>query len=167
MNVLLCIGNEQKKDDGLGPYVAKAIQLPDWEVIDAGTVPEKYTGDIKRERPEYLVIVDAADMGLRAGTTRVVPTDKIVQVGISTHSLPLSVMIDYISEHVGQTIVIGVQPKVTSLGEGMSRSVKKAGMRLIKVLEELDRKKKLEKLEQRLEKLLKVLDLPEVKENIL
>ena len=53
MNYLLvCIGNREGGDDGVGPFIAdecKKLQLDNIEVIDVGISPENYTGIIKQK----------------------------------------------------------------------------------------------------------------------
>ena len=65
--IVLGVGNELKSDDGVGPFIIK--QLKDQNIenenmlfIDAETVPENFTGKIRKENPTHLIIVDACLM---------------------------------------------------------------------------------------------------------
>ncbi len=133
-NVLMGIGNEMRGDDGIGVYVAKNFKKEGWKVIVAGQVPEDFTGEIKRLKPEKLVLVDAALMGLDPGEIRIVPVEKISDVAFSTHGMPLSFFISYLKGFVGKIVLIGIQPERLEFGESLSENVIEAGKRLIEII---------------------------------
>ncbi|MCK5636514.1 MAG: hydrogenase maturation protease, partial [Thermoplasmatales archaeon] len=81
-----------------------------------------------------LIIVDAVDMNLEPGEIRIVPKEKIGVMHISTHGIPISVLIKYLEQHVENIIFIGIQPKVMS-GK-LTDIVKKSGDDLVIVLKE-------------------------------
>lgn len=131
--LVMCIGNRDGGDDAVGPYVADKLKN-DFTVIDAGTVPENYTSVVKKHNPKNLIIVDAVDMNLEPGEIRIVPKEKIGVMHISTHGIPISVLIKYLEQHVENIIFIGIQPKVMS-GK-LTDIVKKSGDDLVIVLKE-------------------------------
>ena len=111
--VVLCIGNKDGGDDAIGPFIAN--NLKDFEsnnliIIDAGVNPENFTGVVKEFLPEQLIIVDAIDMNLEKGEIRRVPADKISVMHVSTHGIPLSVLIKYFKQYIKKIILIGIQP---------------------------------------------------------
>ncbi len=134
MKVLMGIGNELRGDDAIGLYVARRFRREGWKVIVAGQVPEDFTSEIKRIRPDLLVIVDAALMGLEPGDIRRIPPEKIPGVSFSTHGMPLSFLISYLREYVGETIIIGIQPLSMEFGAEMSDVVREAGDSLLRIL---------------------------------
>ncbi len=134
MKVLMGIGNELRGDDAIGLYVARRFRREGWKVIVAGQVPEDFTSEIKRIRPGLLVIVDAALMGLEPGDIRRIPPEKIPGVSFSTHGMPLSFLISYLREYVGETIIIGIQPLSMEFGAEMSDVVREAGDSLLRIL---------------------------------
>ena len=138
----MCIGNRDGGDDGIGPYVADTLKIdsPDVTVLDCGITPENYTAVVKRHKPKTLVLIDAADMGLAAGDIRIIPKEKLGSMHISTHGIPLSVLITYLEQEADHIIVIGIQPK--HMSGTMSSTVKKSGDHLIDIL----RKKKYEQI---------------------
>jgi hydrogenase 3 maturation protease len=132
--MLLGIGNPLLGDDGAGNYVADRFRAPGWMVVDCGTVPENFTGTVKREHPELLLLVDAADMALSPGEFRIVRPDDIAAVTFGTHSLPLNLFLEYLAESVGAAIFIGIQPGRIIMGEGLSDPVRQGADRLISIL---------------------------------
>lgn len=128
--LLLCIGNRGGGDDAIGPYIADQLDSDEnISVIDCGTNPENYTSVVKRHNPKNLIIIDAVDIGLKPGEIRIVPKEKIGVMHISTHGIPISVLIGYLGQYVENIIFIGIQPKNMS-GE-MTEIVRKSGDKLI------------------------------------
>ena len=135
MNVLLGVGNKSNGDDGIGVYVARKFKHKDWIAIDCATVPENYIGKIVRYKPKKVVIIDAADMGLKPGEIRRIPKEKVGKASFSTHSIPLSLFISHLKELTGADItLIGIQPK--SLYGKMSKEVKEAAEKVIEYIKE-------------------------------
>jgi hydrogenase 3 maturation protease len=133
--LILCIGNQEGGDDGIGPYIAERLknELSQDMVLDCGTTPENYTGVIKRRQPKTLILIDAAEMNLPPGEIRIIPREKIVTMHLSTHGIPLSVFIEYMEKEVPSIIFIGVQPE--TMQGTISKSVKKSGEELITLLQ--------------------------------
>ncbi len=133
MNILLGIGNEMNGDDAVGIYVARKIKCKGWKSIDCATVPENFVGEIYRYKPDKVVIVDAADMNLKAGEVRRISKDKIGKATFSTHSVPLSLFISHLQKLMNtEVFLIGIQPK-SMYGE-MSEEVKRAGEEVIEYI---------------------------------
>ena len=130
--MILGIGNEIKGDDGLGPIITKkSSSLFDKNkniiVFDGGTVPENYTGSIRKEKPTHIVLIDAVDMKKEPGYIRVVEKEEIANYNISTHAMPISYLIKYIETTIGaQIILVGVQPKSMGFAEPVSKEVEKS-----------------------------------------
>ena len=134
MKVLMGVGNELRGDDVVGIYVARNFKKDGWYVIVAGQVPEDFSSEIKKLRPELLIIVDAALMGLKPGEFRIVPPEKIPKVAFSTHGMPLSFFINYLKEYVGKIILIGIEPRQMEFGRNMSDEVKEGASNLLDIL---------------------------------
>ena len=130
--LFVCIGNLDGGDDGVGPYITKLLKKEDFNVIDAQTYPENYTGKIKDLNPEKLIIIDAIDMGIEPGEIRIVPKEKIGLMTISTHGLPLSVIIGYLEKDIKNIKLVGIQPKAMS-GE-LSKEIKKSAEELVLII---------------------------------
>ncbi|HEX9157739.1 MAG TPA: hydrogenase maturation protease, partial [Syntrophales bacterium] len=69
----------------------------------------------------------AADMDLRPGETRLIGPDRIDDPFLmSTHTLPLSYLVQAIGEFVPDVQLLGIQPRVVAFGYPMSPEVKQA-----------------------------------------
>ena len=142
--LVLGIGNRLGGDDAAGTHVvdminrrrhrAKALFPPEIMAIDAGAAPESYTSVIRQRRPDLLILVDAADMGLPPGALRTIAPEKISVVSFSTHHMPLSMFIAYVKEFCGKVLLVGVQPERTEAGSGISKAVRKSVKKLAEVI---------------------------------
>ena len=93
--IILGVGNELKSDDGVGPFIINKlkeenIESNDLLFINAETVPENFTGKIRKENPTHLIIVDACLMDSEPGDMQIVNKYEFANIGISTHSMSLS-----------------------------------------------------------------------------
>lgn len=133
--LIMCIGNRDGGDDSLGPYIADRLKKNFHvdNVLDCGTTPENYTGIVKTTQPQTLILIDAADMNLPAGTIRIIQKEKLGSMHISTHGIPLSVLITYLEKIVDHIILIGIQPK--HMTGPLSQVVKQSADWLITLLE--------------------------------
>jgi len=136
----MCIGNRDGGDDAVGPYIADQLKSTTVDVLDCGTTPENYTSLVKKHDPEHLIIIDAVEMGLFPGEKRIVPKEKIGVMHISTHGIPISVLINYLEQYVKNIIFIGIQPKTMS--GNLTDVVKKSADELAEMI----KNKKLEQI---------------------
>jgi hydrogenase 3 maturation protease len=142
--IVLGIGNRLGGDDAAGTCVVDLLNrrrhrvtgssVPEIIAIDAGTVPESYTSVIRQQRPDLLIMVDAADMGLRPGALRIIPPERISVLSFSTHHMPLSMFVSYVNEFCGKILLVGVQPEVTSMSKCLSEVVRKRVEELVEVI---------------------------------
>ncbi len=138
MMILLGVGNPLLTDDGVGCFIADEFRSDGWTTFCGETAPENFTAPIRRLDPELLLIVDAAEMGLPAGSIRIIPHDQIDDTSIGTHMLPLSHLIHYLSSDIPEILFIGIQPETIEPGERLSPAVQDAAAVLIEVLEKGD-----------------------------
>jgi len=134
VRMLFGIGNTLHRDDGAGNYIASRFRARGWLALDCGTMPENFTGVVRRHRPEILILVDAADLGLAPGRFRIVSPEKIGDVSTGTHNLPLSHLIGFLSESAGRILFIGIQPGDVGDGEGITQVVREGADQLIDLL---------------------------------
>ena len=118
------IGDEFIPPDRLGMHAAREIKkenLPEVEVFLAGTVPESITGPLRRFRPDHVFFLDAADMGAQPGTIAVIEPERVQATLISTHVLPLTVVMDYVERETGAGVtLLGIQPNLTGADRDLS-----------------------------------------------
>jgi hydrogenase 3 maturation protease len=139
--VILGIGNDMRGDDGLGSLLARKLMnmLKDNQyvkVYDGGTVPENFTGAIKRDNPSHIIVIDAVEMNEKPGNIRLIAKNEIANYSISTHALPLSFLIRYLESASGaQIVLLGIQPKNLDLTNIISSEVEKSITYLLKMFD--------------------------------
>jgi len=118
------IGDELIPPDRLGMLTARELEqqhLPGVRFFFAGTVPESITGSLRRYQPGHILFLDAADIGARPGTIAVIEPDQLQASLISTHVLPLSVVMDYLERETGAGVTLmGIQPDLTGFDKDLS-----------------------------------------------
>ena len=128
-------------DDGLGSLLARKLMnmLKDNQyvkVYDGGTVPENFTGAIKRDNPSHIIVIDAVEMNEKPGNIRLIAKNEIANYSISTHALPLSFLIRYLESASGaQIVLLGIQPKNLDLTNIISSEVEKSITYLLKMFD--------------------------------
>lgn len=150
--VILAVGNTMNGDDGIGSYIVKQIKryfceaereseniattLSQEEIvtIDCGTIPENYTSVIRRHRPDWLLLVDAAEMGLSPASYRIVKPEHIGVMTMSTHNMPLSLFVSYVSQFCTEVLLLGIQPKKMDLNTELSPELYKAGDKVARLI---------------------------------
>lgn len=139
--IVLGVGNELKCDDGVGPYIIKKLKegiVEDKDrllFIDAQTVPENFTGKIRKETPTHLIIVDACLMGGEAGDMKVVDENDFTSIGISTHSMSLSFFVKYLQQDCDFRIIfVGIEPESMDYADNPTVKVEEAANEFINIL---------------------------------
>ena len=128
--VVLGVGSELRGDDAAGVLVAARLARrgpSGVHVIVGGTAPENLTAEVRSLSPSHLLIVDSADMGESPGSVRVIVPAEIGGASFSTHSLPLSLLAEYVRRETGcRVTVVGMQPRSVEPGRGVSHEVERA-----------------------------------------
>jgi len=146
---LLGVGSELRGDDAAGLLVAeylrkssaKNIKLKNLKVFFGSTAPENLTGEIKKFKPAFLVIVDSADMDRSPGAVKLISLDEIGGISFCTHQLPLKILTDYLVQSIGcEILIIGIQPGKIDFGAPLSKEVKKSARLVSAILNEILRK---------------------------
>jgi hydrogenase 3 maturation protease len=132
--VLMGLGNICRGDDGIGSFIAQNFRSDDWLVLDCGTTPENFTSLIKKAQPKYLVIVDAAQMNLRPGEFRVILPEKIDKFYLTTHNIPLSLLISFVDKWAEKIILIGIQPERMEDFQRISKRLQDSARKIIEIL---------------------------------
>ena len=139
--IVLGVGNELKCDDGIGPYIIKELKKENIEdddrimFIDAQTVPENFTGKIRKENPSHMIIVDACLMDGEAGDMKIVDKDDFANIGISTHSMSLSFFVRYLEQDTDFKIIfVGIEPESMDYADEPTPKVEKAACEFVNIL---------------------------------
>ncbi|MGN0177545.1 MAG: hydrogenase maturation peptidase HycI [Methanobrevibacter sp.] len=138
--MVLGVGNELKTDDGVGPFIIKKlieenIEKDNLILINAETVPENFTGKIRKEQPSHVIIVDACLMGAQPGDIKIVDKDEFAKIGISTHSMSLSYFVKYLErDNDFKIIFVGIEPETMEWGEKPTENVEKTAFYFVDLL---------------------------------
>ena len=137
--VLGC-GSELRGDDAAGMEIARRLSGLSGRVrvYSGSNAPENFTGEIKKFRPDALLIFDAARMGRQPGEAAVISPDEMDGVSFSTHTLPLKIMAEYLRREIGCRIsVIGIEGADYMFWAEMSPQVAAAVDSVVSELNEL------------------------------
>lgn len=136
----LGIGNDLRTDDGLGLFIVNGITTkhPDIFLENVGSVPEAFARSLAEFGAERVVLVDAADMRKPVGHVELVTKERIGGISLSTHSMPLSFLMQYMEDQTGgEAIILGVQPQNIMFGEGLTPEIKKVSRKLISMIDSI------------------------------
>jgi len=137
--VVAGIGDSLRADDNFGPKIVEKLQnkvRKDILLLECETVPESYILNIEQFKPSHVLLIDAAEMGLQPGNSRLVGTETIPKTSaISSHVLPLRVFCEYLQNVTGAKIaMLLVEPKSMELKEGLTPEIQAEARKLTKVL---------------------------------
>jgi len=127
--IILGIGNTLRSDDAAGSALASRLEgkVP-FAVYDSGANPENYLEKIAKEKPDNLVIIDAADFGGKPGEFRAIEAEELKTVNLfSTHNASISLLTNYLQSQIKVDIIILIiQPKSIAFGDQLSPQVAEA-----------------------------------------
>jgi hydrogenase 3 maturation protease len=138
---LVGIGNPLRGDDGVGVRIIELLQengLRNVMLLNTETVPEAFTGKVAEYNPTHVLLLDAADFHGEPGDVKLIESSKIGGQTISTHSLPLTIFIDYIEKTLGsKVLLLGVQPGNIEYFSEMSLEVEKTAREITDLLRKI------------------------------
>ncbi|MCP4046566.1 MAG: hydrogenase maturation protease [Gammaproteobacteria bacterium] len=136
---LLGIGNRYWRDDGVGSFLAEALEsCQGLDVIDAGFIPENHLETVARKNPDTILMVDATDFDAEPGQARLLYPENVAYSGVSTHAGSLRMLAKYLQSRTQASIaLLAVQPADTSAGEGLSPVVSNTLEGLVETLKAL------------------------------
>jgi len=139
--VLVGIGSPIRRDDGVGLRVIELLEeknLRNILLLRAETVPESYTGAIRDYSPTHILLIDAANFNGEPGEGKIIPTQMIANVSVSTHSLPLNIFADYVRKSICDNVkLLCIQGVEIGLGEGLTPEVEEGAKNVAELLYEL------------------------------
>jgi hydrogenase 3 maturation protease len=138
--VIVGIGNPLRKDDYVGVMIVRKLKgnnLPHVHLFECETVPESFMQQIIELKPSHILIIDAAILNINPGNYRLVKPDELLETqAVSTHMLPLRIFCQYlINETKAEMILLLIQPKDVSFGEGITPELEKTVTHTAKLLQ--------------------------------
>lgn len=134
---IMAIGNPLRGDDGVGIVVGNMIKdrVPA-DVYICELMPENYLTRITSGGYTHVIIIDSVRASAKPGEILLIDYNELdnTTVSISTHGLPISFTIEFLRRHDIEVLIIGIQPRDTSIREGLSRIVKKSARDLSQML---------------------------------
>ena len=113
--IVLTAGSVLRADDAAGPVLSKKMEdapIAGWYTIDGGQTPEDDIIEVKRER------------ALPVGSIRLLDKRDVARKSMfTTHSLPLSILIEEIEQSCDDIVFVGIQPGDTEFYNPMSPEV--------------------------------------------
>jgi len=121
--VFMGLGEEKLTDDGVGPYVISELLINFKMVnpfkgkflfINAGTDPMARIEEIISFNPSHLILIDTCTLNKPPGTVAIIERGDISEyVPISSHTIPIHIVIDLILKKVPdmKVIMIGFVPE--------------------------------------------------------
>lgn len=143
MKTVICgIGNRMRGDDAVGPMVIdelkKTLEDNNILLLDCEHFPESFIKRILDFVPERIILVDTADFGEKPGVFRKIDTHSIKKQPLSTHRLPLTLLVNYLRSKINFKLVfLGIQPKQTGFDKPVSGECKRAVKRISKEITEM------------------------------
>lgn len=106
---ILGIGSELNGDDAAGVFIVRRLierykyrpQPDDLIIFDCGSVPENFSGPLRRFNPDFILIIDAGSFGEAPGEMILSDYENTDGMSFSTHSLPPSVFAEFLINELG------------------------------------------------------------------
>ena len=140
--VVAGIGNPFRRDDFVGVEIVRNLQnrvSKSVFLIEAETVPESFMDPITKFKPTHILLIDAGIMNQKPGTPKLAdPKQLMRKTSISTHTLPLRIFCDYLTETTAAKIaLLIIQPQDASFGEGLTPKLRQTAKSLTILLQKL------------------------------
>jgi len=138
--VVAGVGNPFRRDDFVGVKIVRSLKgkvSNHVYLIEAETIPESYIQQIVAFKPSHILLVDSGIINKPPGTAQLAdPTQLIRKTSISTHTLPLRIFCDYLTQTTAAKIaLLIIQPADASFGEGLTPKLKQTAKNLTKQLQ--------------------------------
>lgn len=143
--VIAGIGNPIRNDDFVGVKIVQELKnkVPnEVQLYECETIPESFLEPIIELNPTHILLIDAALLGLKPGTTRLINPEQVINFSpITSHTLPLRVFCEFIKKTTESKIaLLLIEPKNTGFGEKITLEVQAAAEEIIKLLAKLLKK---------------------------
>ena len=142
---VLGLGNTDRADDGAGILVAQALKklFPSFAFSEHDGVEGTVLDISEKDEDLTVFFIDAANLGEKPGTIRLVKKADIRDKEITTHRVAVVLMASILERTGKRSAVIGIQPERIEFQGRVTPSVKKSigtvVSALTKVMREMDR----------------------------
>ena len=124
------MGNELRGDDAIGIEVVRNLKQYEKDflkVFEGHTTPESFISASCAAMPTHVLIVDAAELGSKAGDWRLISKDNIKEVMFTTHAIPPTEIANQIERRCSAKVAfLCIQPKSRDVRLHISNDAKKA-----------------------------------------
>ena len=131
---LVGVGHPLRGDDYVGSYAVKAImQATDGSLLDgvylfdAEDNVEALIARLARLGLKHVIFIDACEMGLRPGETRLVSVAETSYPFFTTHGIPVKVLAERLLSE-SEVWVLAIQTENTEFGEDLSPEIRDAAI---------------------------------------
>ncbi len=140
---VLGLGSEEWGDDAAGILAARRLSrrlspLENILVIEAGTMPENFSGLLRKFSPDFILMIDATRQTSRPGNIRWIELNDLDGISAFTHGLPLTLQAGYLRDELGcEPGLIGIDGASFNFGEPLSLPVRRAVDSVVQTLTKL------------------------------
>lgn len=134
--VVLCIGNQLRGDDAFGLLVYRLLRRLGLPAVYAGASPENAARHIRALAPELVIVVDALLDGSSDLTVAKITGDSPPRL-LTTHGLPLEVLLRAAGLDNCQIIAVGARAENLEVGSRPSRRVRRLAVQAASFLVKL------------------------------
>ena len=136
--VVIGMGNELRADDAIGLEVVRHLKPHANDrltVFEGYTTPEVFISPACAIRPTHIIIVDAAELGVAAGTWRFIAEKEIDEQLFTTHAIPATEVTKEIKRRCGAKVAfLGIEPKIRDISISISKECKKAAQEIAEII---------------------------------
>ncbi|GAB4377405.1 MAG: hydrogenase 3 maturation endopeptidase HyCI [Calditrichia bacterium] len=123
--LIIGIGNTLRGDDGAGVILVERLIARGYDnALVVHSTPENYLRRIAESSANLRLWVDIINWGGKPGDWRILDHQEIGNYAISTHNFSPVVLLEFLKEWKDiPDYFLGIQPRSTNLGEGISEEV--------------------------------------------
>lgn len=136
------IGNEFNADDAAGVLAIRQLQrlLPSHDnliLIEGAVAPENFTGTLRKFKPDWVWMIDAAEMGEKPGNVSLLDWEKVQGVSAITHGLPPTLFARYVMQEFNTKVFLfGIQPEFVDAYTAPTKTIQQSVRGLVNFLSE-------------------------------
>ncbi|MCU0611317.1 MAG: hydrogenase maturation protease [Candidatus Eisenbacteria bacterium] len=126
--VLAALGDRTAGDDAAALSLIDLLDTTtNLTLLDCGSYPQNFLGVISRDRPEVVMLVDAAELGLQPGEVRVLDRSSVTDWGGGSHGFPMELLMQQIEVlAAAQVFLLAIQVGGLTRGAPLHPDVRRA-----------------------------------------